>query len=487
MSDSGYEAETKSLSVNNHIIKWSAYNKLADINSCEGNIQEAAKYYQRALRGFLSIDVESVDCIWGDSLPQRREQKGEAIVIAYNLAILVDNSVNFESSVALYENVVEILCAVNSILSDQERGGVISTLPPYSLLEHALTLEVIADRFEEETHNTTFSSAGGVENPTVMFGGGNESVHGMNMMRFVIRVRTLACTLFSFHVGPDDEATHRCKNKIHRMSTDGCVDIAEDTDHCKGADDNNSSVGVADMTAEEHNVDSVSERGEYIYPQQVLPDVIQPELLQEFDKVEEDYGPSSLRKACSSMNFQIYSDKEIEPKDSNVYVFASGCCRRNQLHSNTFNGSKSCTYIGTTSTIEKYYMFVNKRDGKPFISSRPLPSAYAGVNKGVSCTLTGEVYRVPGPFLALLREDYTDVTSTHEVVSVKPTNDMWRSDGLDSDLDSGLVHLHVATVDDMSEAFVANCRNIPRGNYTEFIRARGGVETFIENSKSSLK
>ena len=538
------------------IIKWSAYNKLADICVCEDNVQEAAKLYQRALRGFLTINLTVT--------PALREQKGEAIVIAVHLATLVDTAMGFPEAVTLYRKVVDIIAQLNTIISDLEHGVNSPTEPTYSSVEHAVTLVSIADRFKEEAN-----ASGCNTGISMMSQSSDDSRHTSDTTppedgigdsdgsrdRFLLRVWTLALAVFNFHLGSEDEHTLRCQDQLDRLIGDdsawtgagggasalalaqhsgswaGTTSSAEDGKDRTSVTLSSSASRSASAARVVASIPDPSLLGNDLSPppphpppggQQgaetappppftptnslavLLPEdmgVLQEDTSLSLERQKQPVPPLSSSTECPDDGNDSDSGGG-SGSDDNVNVFAFGCCRRNQLHSNLLNSYQShhCSYLGTTSSTQKYFMFVNKHDGKPFITTQSLPSEYAGVSKGVSCVIVGEVYSIPKTLLSSMCEDICEeVKFSIEALPIKPLHSSASSGEADSGSGSGSgtrscsnnimqAFFHVVTdVTDLSERFIANCRNIPRGNYTEFIRARGGIETFIDNSKSTLK
>jgi len=489
------------------ILKWSSYNKLADICASEDNIQEAAKFYQRALKGFLSINT--------DIQPAHRDTKAEAITIAFNLASLVHHSMDFITAVPLYLKVVEILSQINTVIVDFDCGNTTTTDPPYSKVEHATTLDHIVNIFEA---NVSAEAPDPIAHMSSTIMGAGASTP-LNTPSFILRVRTLAMTVFVHHLGLEDERAVQCRDKLDQINVldkvlkdvnihdfnDFEVDVSFDGGKNEEKADGKllpSDLTTGDETSNQCYVDmtsadaaTYSTLSDNVAKQQVseVKDVVAPQEAgkkRATNKQQQEH-PQQLQEpqhrhqqqqqqAEVTKPDEVVNESEKRNQEKLIYVFAFGCCRRNQLYSNILSGRGDCSYLGTTSTTEKFYMFISKYDGKPFITTQPLPSDYAGVSKGVSCAIIGEVYSVPSTVLPLVNEDICHVKSSIVKVAVKSLKDMKGSDGDN-------VYINLSDVNSLTERFTSNCRNIPRGNYTEFIRARGGIEAFIENSKCSLK
>jgi hypothetical protein len=498
----------------NNIVKWSAYNKLADICVCEDNIEEAAKFYHRALRGFLSINISDD--------PTLREQKAEAVVISFNLATLVDTSMEFQAAVPLYLKVVDIISQINTIIADFDNGNNGTIDPPFSSVDHAKMLISIADRFEANIRADNDEVASLVHDPVAMFHRqtkSHEATAPVNTPIFLLHVRTLALIVCVHHWGSDDETTIQCQDNLNRAAAiqphtvdDADVITTDDVEFegCNGEvkldpvlDDYSTIVSGDNLTllddvelelhdeqqreAEERrrqrNEGLLTWRRDEEEDEVAAEDYKEEEEEEEDEDYKEEEEEEEEEEEDEDYKEEEEEEEEEEEVNESVYVFALGCCRRNQLHSNVLNGNNNCSYIGTTSSIEKYYMFVNKYDGKPFITTEPLPSDYAGVSKGVSCVIFGEIYCIPSSLLQSLHEDISNVHCVMQSRPIKLMNGTTKG----GDTEVQQAHFQITDVREMSSSVIANCRNIPRGNYTEFIRARGGVEAFIENSKSSLK
>jgi tetratricopeptide (TPR) repeat protein len=470
-----------------NVLKWSAYNKLADICVREDNIQDAAKFYQRALKGFLSIKIDN-------ATPSQREIKAEAVTIAFNLASLVHNSMDFLSAVPLYLKVVDIISQINTVIVDFDNGNTTTSEPTYSKVDHATMLDTIVDLFES---NAVQNNDNEIVNDPIAYLNLDRQPQELsapgNTPNFILRGRTLALTVYVHHLGLDDQRAVYCKGQLDRINPNDAID-----DINTEFDDMHGHRVQSDFSANGKHEEKIDVTGKLLMTdltEQVAEEYHTPSPEYETPVTKSNDGivgrhhiienpevhhPVDVRQVLTTG-----PDEELDnpvprndEEDKMIYVFAVGCCRRNQLHSNSLSGNSKCTYLGTTSSCEKCFLFISKLDGKPFITKQPLPSDYSGVSKGVGCALIGEVYSIPGSLLSLVNDDVCDLKSSLETMSVKPLKDMRGGD---------TVHIRIADASSLSDNFIANSRNIPRGNYTEFIRARGGIEAFIENSKCGLK
>ena len=224
-----------------NIFKWSAYNKLAEISSDEGNIQEGAKYYQKALKGFLSINL--------DIYPGLRDHKNEAIVVAYNLAHLVDESMGFQAAIALYLKVIDIVTELNTLVSDVENNqDKSSSRVTHSQVDHAATLILIADRFEDELQN----NEGLLSLDDPKYSGAMNGIIRGSVESFLVHLWTLAVEIYIYHVGLEDERTLQCQEKLKLLRGDkrpnerDGIEIYEQMEH-HGDAVNNSTISLSPL------------------------------------------------------------------------------------------------------------------------------------------------------------------------------------------------------------------------------------------------
>jgi gamma-glutamylcyclotransferase (GGCT)/AIG2-like uncharacterized protein YtfP len=207
--------------------------------------------------------------------------------------------------------------------------------------------------------------------------------------------------------------------------------------------------------------------------------------------------PSS-QVACGVDPEEAYSEEETEDEDEDektvVPFFVYGSLRRHQ-HNHKLLHDRSLSYIGTTVTSHKFFMYVDKSTANAVISATPLKEVFRPAKNVV----VGEVYHLT---LASVKEfAHLCPECVLEPIDVMPIDGATEQTAQSADLavaGDGLVVAYVlkqGTSEESDEAVAgvpvpgvgSNMVNVPRGNYTQFLSARGGMEAFLKSSTSRPK
>jgi gamma-glutamylcyclotransferase (GGCT)/AIG2-like uncharacterized protein YtfP len=162
------------------------------------------------------------------------------------------------------------------------------------------------------------------------------------------------------------------------------------------------------------------------------------------------------------------SIKEIQEECTKfVNFFVFGSLRRHQENHPLLsmpNRDESFSYIGTTTTVSELFLYINGATGLPIVTEE----AISGV-KSSSTTIVGEVYSVTPSIVERAAALFPDSALVNiDLMAFSKSNQ-----------EDNAAVMYLAMDPSLGEWI-----NIPRGNYSQFLTARGGLGAFlIESSK----
>jgi len=458
-----------------NVIKWSAYSKLGDLHEYAGDTTLAIKFYQKALKGFLSMDMSASS--------RQSNHRVEAIVVAYTLATVVHNSFGFSESVGLYVQAAHILFDVVGMM-DKSRDCVNDR----SYGDYSRMLEEIATLFEH--YETTVTINFDQPKCAVLYRPQGESIvldSPESCRQLVSKMRQTAKILEGLE-----------KNSQKYTSGVGIPSSNQsDRIHHSTANIDNSDI-VIHRRHSSPTINRNPNEEEYYVPTHINP----PSPI-----IASSTSPLSSRHLAKSSNtsspsspireFHVPGDSFCESESSSsdaegtdnielpgistgdetfelsnrssTYIFVFGSMRRHQLNHNIIRDNEGVSYLGTTATSDKYYMYVNARTGLPFVTVEPV----AGIARSIKTTIIGEVYFVPYSVFANAKHLF--ISGMLQSININAVDDSMPNEVITYISDS-------SCTPDSSEILT-----IPRGNYSQFLSARGGIDSFLSSSKSRLR
>jgi tetratricopeptide (TPR) repeat protein/gamma-glutamylcyclotransferase (GGCT)/AIG2-like uncharacterized protein YtfP len=160
------------------------------------------------------------------------------------------------------------------------------------------------------------------------------------------------------------------------------------------------------------------------------------------------------------------SIKEIQEECTKfVNFFVFGSLRRHQENHPLLsmpNRDESFSYVGTTATVSKLFLYINGATGLPIVTEE----AISGV-KSTTTTIVGEVYSVTPSIVERAGALFPDSALVNiDLESFSKNNH-----------EGNAAVMYLAMEPSDSEWI-----NIPRGNYSQFLAARGGIRAFLTQS-----
>jgi gamma-glutamylcyclotransferase (GGCT)/AIG2-like uncharacterized protein YtfP len=156
------------------------------------------------------------------------------------------------------------------------------------------------------------------------------------------------------------------------------------------------------------------------------------------------------------------SIKEIQEectKFINFFVF--GSLRRHQENHSLLsmpNRDESFSYLGTTTTVHSFYLYINCTTGLPIVTEEPIETC-----KSTVTTIVGEVYSVTPSIVERTGALFPDSTLVN--VDLK---------SFGGNLEENVAVMYLAI-----EPSIIDWMNVPRGNYSQFLSTRGGLQAFL--------
>ncbi|CAE7702021.1 unnamed protein product, partial [Symbiodinium microadriaticum] len=156
-----------------------------------------------------------------------------------------------------------------------------------------------------------------------------------------------------------------------------------------------------------------------------------------------------------------------------ISLFVYGSLRRHQ-HNHRLLHDRNLSYIGTTVTSSKYFMYVHKLTGGAVITKEPLKEVF----RPAKSVVVGEVYSVHRSSV----RDFKHVLPTKCALVPIGVMDIDGSQQLEESSQGEVLAFVMEPSDDIEAERGSDMVNVPRGNYSQFMSARGGIDAFLKAS-----
>jgi hypothetical protein len=183
---------------------------------------------------------------------------------------------------------------------------------------------------------------------------------------------------------------------------------------------------------------------------------------------ETETGTELPRQPRLSRQVSIKEIQEECTKFINFFVFGS-LRRHHDNHAllSMPNRDETFSYLGTTTTVHSFYLYINCLTGLPIVTEEPIETC-----KSTSTTIVGEVYSVTPSIVERAGALFPDSTLVN--VDLKSFG--------------GTLEENVAVMYLAIEPSLIDWMNVPRGNYSQFLSTRGGLQAFLtETAKKNRR